>query len=150
MKEMKKFNEVYNDIISEGLLRKVGQAFKSKKGRNKQLGEELKNLLSANGFSKPVDDRGVTTSTSSHKDIKILFNTEKMNNEKLPTKEITIKYSGKKRIAIKQSDTLDEIAAKINKILEKVGSTTSLTSSQSKENMFDDYKDPNEDPHDKL
>ena len=48
MNNMNKFNEVYKEIISEGILRKVGQAFKSKKSRNKQLGNELIKLFKIN------------------------------------------------------------------------------------------------------
>ena len=37
MNNMNKFNEVYKEIISEGILRKVGQAFKSKKAISSML-----------------------------------------------------------------------------------------------------------------
>ena len=55
MNNMNKFNEAYKEIISEGILRKVGQAFKSKKYRNKQLGNEIIKLFKINGFEMSDD-----------------------------------------------------------------------------------------------
>jgi predicted RNA binding protein YcfA (HicA-like mRNA interferase family) len=143
MNEMKKFNEAYNNIISEGFLRKVGQAFKSKKSRNKQLGNEIIKLFKANGFEMS-DEGSEKIFKSPNKNITISFNAENFANEKIPSKALTIEYHGKKMIKVNQSDTLDEISNKINKILVKVGSANTLTNSIEKDSdMFADYNSDN-------
>lgn len=143
MNEMKKFNEAYNNIISEGFLRKVGQAFKSKKSRNKQLGNEIIKLFKANGFEMS-DNGNKKIFKSPKKDITISFNAENFANEKIPSKALTISYTGRKTIKVNQSDTLDEISNKINNILVKVGSKNTLTNSvEENEDMFADYNSNN-------
>ena len=128
MNNMNNFNEVYKEIISERILRKVGQAFKSKKSRNKQLGNELIKLFKINGFEMS-DDGNKKIFKSPKKDITISFNAENFANEKIPSKVLNISYTGKKTIKVDQSDTLDDISKKINAILGKVGSKSTLTNS---------------------
>lgn len=143
MNEMKKFNEAYNNIISEGFLRKVGQAFKSKKSRNQQLGNEIIKLFKANGFEMS-DEGDKKIFTSPKKEITISFNAENFANEKIPSKALKIEYRGKKMIKVNQSDTLDEISNKINKILVKFGSDSTLTNSvEENEDMFANYNSSN-------
>ena len=143
MNNMNKFNEVYKEIISEGILRKVGQAFKSKKSRNKQLGNELIKLFKINGFEMS-DDGNKKIFKSTKKDITISFNAENFANEKIPSKVLNISYTGKKTIKVDQSDTLDDISKKINEILGKVGSKSTLTNSFENEDMFADYNSGDE------
>jgi predicted RNA binding protein YcfA (HicA-like mRNA interferase family) len=144
MNEMKKFNEAYNNIISEGFLRKVGQAFKSKKSRNKQLGNEIIKLFKANGFEMS-DEGSEKIFKSPNKNITISFNAENFANEKIPSKALNISYTGRKTIKVNQSDTLDEISNKINNILVKVGSKSTLTNSIEEDgDMFADYNSDNE------
>ena len=135
---MNKFNEAYKEIISEGILRKVGQTFKSKKSRNKQLGNEIIKLFKINGFEMS-DDGNKKIFKSPKKDITISFNAENFANEKIPSKVLNIAYTGKKTVKVDQSDTLDDISKKINAILGKVGSTSTLTNSSENEDMFADY-----------
>lgn len=143
MNEMKKFNEAYNNIISEGFLRKVGQAFKSKKSRNKQLGNEIIKLFKANGFEMS-DEGSEKIFKSPNKNITISFNAESFANEKIPSKALKIKYHGRKTIKVNQSDTIDEISNKINNILVKVGSKNTLTNSvEENEDMFANYNSSN-------
>lgn len=143
MNNMNKFNEAYKEIISEGILRKVGQAFKSKKYRNKQLGNEIIKLFKINGFEMS-DDGDKKIFKSPKKDITISFNAENFANEKIPSKVLNISYTGKKTIKVDQSDTLDDISKKINAILGKVGSKSTLTNSFENEDMFADYNSGDE------
>lgn len=143
MNNMNKFNEAYREIISEGFFRKVGQTFKSKKFRNKQLGNEIIKLFKANGFEMS-DNGNKKIFKSPKKDITISFNAENFANEKIPSKVLNISYTGKKMIKVNQSDTLDEISKKINTILGKVGSKSTLTNSTENEDMFADYNSDNE------
>lgn len=143
MNNMNKFNEAYKEIISEGILRKVGQTFKSKKSRNKQLGNEIIKLFKINGFEMS-DDGNKKIFKSPKKDITISFNAENFANEKIPSKVLNISYTGKKTIKVDQSDTLDDISKKINEILGKVGSKSTLTNSFENEDMFADYNSGDE------
>ena len=143
MNNMNKFNEVYKEIISEGNVIKVIQAYKSKKSRNKQLGNELIKLFKINGFEMS-DDGNKKIFKSPKKDITISFNAENFANEKIPSKVLNISYTGKKTIKVDQSDTLDDISKKINEILGKVGSKSTLTNSFENEDMFADYNSGDE------
>jgi hypothetical protein len=139
MNEMKKFNEAYNNIISEGFLRKVGQKFLPKTARNRQLAKDFMKLLEANNFEKAIDGPRTIWTAPGKKGIKIVTYTEDFKNEKKPKKNISIKYEGRKSISLDQSDTYEDIAKKINKILEKVGSSVSLTTSFETEDPFESY-----------
>lgn len=132
-----KFTETYKKIItecnehvvSEGFFRNLKQVFKSNDSNQKEFIDTRKKLFDNNEF-KTTDNREWVGQDSNGDTIKVKFAKLNDNNGKFRY-ELPARVScgaGDQKIKVMTSDTMDELAKKINKVLHGLGVDFNFTS----------------------
>lgn len=121
MNKERDFEKVYSKIISEGFFRGVKQMFQSEAKRQAQLNETLDKLFIGNGFTKNGD-----SSYQNDDGSVIIMLGKSFKDPAVKEGRVKLIVKNNKKALIKQSDTVNEICSKINKLLSKAGSPVQL------------------------
>lgn len=138
---MNEFNETYEKIISEGLLRKAKQLFKSKESNSLEIYETVKKVFENNGFV--VEGRGYKKGA-----LKIILG-KSFSDPNASKKSIKINTTISKTLDFSTSDTIDEVISALNKALNSkvkfsneslTVTEKDMTQNEKNENEFKDYE----------